>query len=143
MIEIIEPKTKEEFERYYQLRFDILRKPWNQPIGSEKDEFENESIHLFALSEGSPAGVCRIQFNSQAQAQIRFMGVDEKFRGLKLGHKLLVRAEEIVKQNGRSEIMLQARENAVKFYESAGYSITEKSFLLWGIIQHYKMHKQL
>jgi hypothetical protein len=39
--------------------------------------------------------------------------------------------------------MLQARENAVPFYLSIGYSIVEKSFLMWGLIQHFKMEKAI
>lgn len=143
MIKIIQPSSEIEWDQYYTLRYNILRKPWNQPVGSEKDEHEKESIHLFAFFDGKPAGVCRIQFNSAIQAQIRFMGVDDKFRGLKIGHALLNKAEEIVKQNSRNEIILQAREIAVKFYESAGYSIVEKSFLLWNTIQHYLMIKSI
>jgi ribosomal protein S18 acetylase RimI-like enzyme len=119
----------------------VLRKPWNQPLGSEKDENENTSIHLFAYKDDVPSGVCRIQYNSPIQAQIRFMGVDSAFRGHKIGHALLERAEQIVRESGRTEIILQARENAVKFYESAGYAIVEKSFLMWNTIQHYLMRK--
>jgi predicted GNAT family N-acyltransferase len=143
MINIIHPDTQAEWEQYYKLRYDVLRKPWDQPLGSEKDENEETSIHLFALMDEVPAGVCRIQYNSSKQAQIRFMGVDEKFRGHKIGHALLEKAENIVHESGHNEIVLQARENAVKFYESAGYSIVEKSFLLWNTIQHYLMRKSV
>lgn len=141
MIKIIHPTTDQEWEKYYALRYNTLRKPWGQPLGSEKDDQEEESIHLFALFDDDAAGVCRVQFNSATQAQIRFMGVDEKYRGHKIGQALLSAAEEIVKANNRTEIVLQAREVAVKFYESAGYSIVEKSFLMWNTIQHYLMHK--
>ena len=30
-IRIIHPDTEEEFEKYHLLRWEILRKPWNQP----------------------------------------------------------------------------------------------------------------
>ncbi|HYG53255.1 MAG TPA: GNAT family N-acetyltransferase, partial [Flavobacteriales bacterium] len=68
---------------------------------------------------------------------------DAQLRGQKIGHRLLQEAEKIVMQNGRRYITLQAREEAVKFYESAGYSIVEKTFLMWGVIQHYRMNKTL
>ena len=45
-INIKEPVTEEEFEQYYILRWRILRQPWNQPRGSEKDDKENKSIHI-------------------------------------------------------------------------------------------------
>lgn len=40
-------------------------------------------------------------------------------------------------------IVLNARENAIKFYEKNGYHIIEKSYLLFGKIQHYKMIKRI
>ena len=36
-MKVLEPKTKEDFKKYYDLRWRILRKPWNQPRGSEKE----------------------------------------------------------------------------------------------------------
>jgi predicted GNAT family N-acyltransferase len=143
MVKIIKPETPDQWNAYYQLRYDTLRKPWNQPPGSEKDEIESQCIHLFAMSNELPAGVCRIQYNSDKEAQIRFMGVSAQLRGKKIGHKLLEEAEKIVLQNGRSYITLQAREEAVKFYESAGYKIVEKTFFMWDQIQHYRMNKTL
>jgi hypothetical protein len=51
--------------------------------------------------------------------------------------------EEIARNKGASSMILQARENAVKFYESCGYRIVEKTFLMWGEIQHYLMSRPL
>jgi predicted GNAT family N-acyltransferase len=39
-------------------------------------------------------------------------------------------------------MILQAREGAVKFYQSLGYKVIEKTYLLFGQIQHYKMEKR-
>ncbi len=74
-IEIRAPKTKKEQEEYYNLRWEILRKPWNQPKGSEKDEYENDAIHIAAFVNGKIIGVGRIHFNSKEEAQIRYMAV--------------------------------------------------------------------
>ena len=47
MIEIREPK-KEEFDSYYIFRWELLRKPWAQSKGSEKDDFEDIAYHIIA-----------------------------------------------------------------------------------------------
>jgi len=143
MIRIIEPTDEKEREAYYQLRYETLRAPWNQPIGSEKDNMEEQSIHFFALEGEQPAGVCRLQYNDENIAQVRFMGVSEKSRGSGIGSLLLKHAEERAKSDGRKKLILQARDYAVPFYESNGYCITEKTFLLWDTIQHYLMEKKL
>ncbi|MFL5763281.1 MAG: GNAT family N-acetyltransferase [Bacteroidia bacterium] len=126
------------------MRYEVLRKPWNQPPGSEKDQQEETSIHIMAVDDRQNVlGVCRLQLNSPAEAQLRFMGVKENTQGLGIGKKLIAYAEEKAKSKGASRMILQAREIAVEFYKRCGYSIVEKSFLMWGEIQHYLMKKEL
>lgn len=144
MISIREPQTPKEFEAYYLLRYEVLRKPWEQPFGSEKDANEANSIHIMACDEeNNVLGVCRLQFNSPTEAQLRFMGVKENTQGLGIGKKLIAYAEEKAKQQGATKIILQAREIAVEFYRKCGYSVVEKSFLMWDKIQHYLMEKNI
>ena len=50
---IKQPKTEKEFEAYYDLRWRVLREPWQQLKGSEKDELENESFHIMACDENN------------------------------------------------------------------------------------------
>lgn len=139
-----EPVSPEDFENYYLLRWEVLRKPWNQPRGTEKDENEATSIHVMALNEKDECvGVSRLQFNSSEEAQVRFMGVRDDQQGKGVGKKLMSYLEEKAKEKGAKKVMLQARENAVQFYLSIGYAVVEKSFLMWGIIQHYRMEKLL
>lgn len=143
MIRIIEPQSASEWEAYYQLRWETLREPWNQPKGTEKDQMEDISIHFFALEGETPMGVCRLQYNDENIAQVRFMGVSEKSRGKGVGSLLLKHAELRAKKDARKVMILQARDYAVPFYEVNGYKITEKTFLLWDTIQHYLMEKNL
>ena len=122
----------------------MLRKPWNQPLGSEKDAHEETSIHIMACDEKNTVlGVCRLQLNSSTEAQLRFMGVKENTQGLGIGKKLISYAEQKAKQQGVTKLILQAREIAVEFYKKCGYSIVEKSFLMWDEIQHSLMDKKL
>ena len=141
---IFEPQTPQEFEAYYLLRYEILRKPWNQPIGSEKDDMENNCFHAIAVNENKDAfGVCRLQFNSPEEAQLRYMAVQDKMQGNGVGKKLVGFMENKAKLAGAKRIILQSRSSAVEFYKKCGYSVVEKSYLMWGEIQHYLMIKQL
>jgi GNAT superfamily N-acetyltransferase len=144
MIEIRSPKNQEEWNKYYQLRWEILRKPWNQPVGSEKDASEDTSVHLMAIDDKNEVwGVCRLQKNSDTEGQIRFMAVSENAQGKGIGKMLINAAEKQAKDLGLNRIILQARENAVPFYKACKYEIEEKTFLLFGTIQHYLMTKNL
>jgi N-acetylglutamate synthase-like GNAT family acetyltransferase len=143
MFIVSEPRTAEDFEAYYALRYETLRKPWNQPTGSEKDSEEETSTHAFIKHEGQVLAVCRLQMNTTTTAQLRFMAVAENQQGKGLGKLMMHYMEEKAREKGATEVILQARENAVRFYQSCGYSIVEKSHLLWGEIQHYLMRKEI
>jgi N-acetylglutamate synthase-like GNAT family acetyltransferase len=139
-----EPVSQEDFEKYYQLRWEVLRKPWNQPRGTEKDENEATSIHVMAIDDaGECIGVSRLQFASAEEGQVRFMAVRDDQQGKGVGKKLMHYLEEKAKEKGAKKIMLHSRENAVNFYLSIGYVMKEKSHLLWGEIQHFRMEKFL
>ena len=139
---VTEPKSKEEFEKYYDLRWRILRKPWGQPKGSEKDQLDDGSFHIMVCEDDkTPIAIGRLHFNSKEQCQIRYMAVEENHRGRGIGKIVLNKLEEIAKTQGARQIVLDARETAVKFYERAGYKITGPGHTLFGSIKHVKMIK--
>lgn len=144
MFKVTEPDSSEQFEKIYELRFAVLREPWNQPRGSERDDSEKHSIHAVIENEtGECIATGRLQFNSEDEAQIRYMAVDDRYRGKKLGKLILEFLEAKAKSKSCKRIVLQARENAVEFYSRMGYITEEKTFLLFDSIQHYRMSKQL
>lgn len=143
-MKIIEPSTPAELEAYYLLRWEVLRKPWNKPRGSELDDQESECIHAMLLDENDrAAAVGRLQFNDADEAQLRFMAVRDDLQGKGIGAHIVSYLEEKAREKGAKTIVLQAREKAVSFYERNGYRIKEKTFLLWDEIQHYLMTKAL
>lgn len=143
-MKIIEPTTPEQFERYYRLRYQTLREPWGQPEGSERAEDDATAIHAMLIDDtGEAVGVCRMHLATPEEAQIRFMGIRQDMQGKKLGDQLLHYQEERARKLGATRMMLQARENAVNFYRRNGYEVEEKTHLLFGTIQHYRMARQL
>ena len=144
-MKIIEPATSKEFKKYYNLRYEVLRKPWLQPKGSERDEEEETSLHRMIIDEpnGKAVAVGRLQFNSIEEAQIRYMAVSDDYQGMGYGSKIVKALDNIAREKGSRKIILQSRENAMKFYEKNGYKIIEKSYLLFDEIQHWLMEKEL
>ena len=141
-IEIRKPETYREFKEYFDFRWRILRKPWNQPKGSEQDEMDEDSIHIMAIIGDKVIGCGRGHFNSSIEAQIRYMAVDESFQGQGIGLGILKALEEELTENGAKEIILKARENAVSLYEKHGYEIYQEGEILFGEIKHYWMRKR-
>ena len=143
-MKIIEPSTPEEFETYYRLRYEILRKPWNQPEKSTKDEWEDKSIHVLMLDEkGQGLAAGRLQLNDAAEGQIRSMAVRDEMQGKGLGSEIIRYIEQKAKEKNLRHLILDSRENAVHFYEKHGYKVTGDSYLLFGVIQHYRMEKDV
>ena len=136
-----QPSTKKDFEIYYQLRYEVLRKPWGQPVGSELDETDDTSIHAFIKKDNIAITCSRLHFVDNITAQIRYMAVHPNYQGKGIGKLVINYLEGITKENNRNKVILHARENAVKFYESCNYSVKEKSYLLFDEIQHYLMEK--
>jgi predicted GNAT family N-acyltransferase len=64
-------------------------------------------------------------------------------QGKGVGKLIMSYLEKVAAEKGWQEIILEARENAVPFYKNIGYSNLEKSYLLFGEIQHYRMKKAL
>ena len=142
MIRISQPREK-DMDQYFELRWRILRKPWNQPRGSEIDEMDDRAIHLAAYDGDRIVAVARLHFNSEEEAQIRYMAVDERYRNRGIGGEMLKELERIAREKGAKYIVLEARENAVNFYLKNCYVMVKKSFLLFDSIQHYRMMKRL
>ena len=136
------PNTKEEFAKYYQLRWEILRKSLGQKQGSELDEYESLSHHVMAI-DNDIVGVGRIHEIGAQEFQIRYMGIREEYQNLKIGSKLLSELEVYAKSSGAKKVILHAREKALSLYIKNGYKIIKKSHKLMDVIQHYLMEKEI
>lgn len=142
-IQICQPETREDFEKYYDLRWRILRKPWNQPKGTQKDEHEDRAIHVMACVDDKVVGVGRAHFNSKEETQIRYMAVETEYQGKGVGSSVLEELERRARERGARYAVVNARENAIEFYERNGYQIIGEAPTLFGCIRQRKMRKEL
>jgi predicted GNAT family N-acyltransferase len=143
MLEIKSPTTDSDWKAYYDLRFNVLREPWNQPHGSEVLPDEDQAIHAITIENGEVVGVARMHESASKQGQVRCVATATKAQGKGIGKAMMAYLEEKAIEKGWTEIVLEARENAVPFYQAIGYTIVAESYLLFGEIQHYRMQKSL
>ena len=138
------PQTPEEFERYRDLRWRILRAPWDQPKITEQDDLENDDFPIMVCEvDGIPIGVGRAHFISEDEAQIRSISVEPNWEGKGIGTIVLKELEKIVTAKGAKRIIIHARNNAVEFYKKNGYHSVEESYNLFGVIPHTLMEKKI
>jgi len=141
---IISPIGKEDFDKYYYFRWEYLRKPLDQKLGTEQDKIEDKSIHRMIIDNRNEIiAIGRVHHNSLIESQIRYFAVDKDYRRKGIGSYLMQDLEGVALKNNRQNMLLNARENAVSFYEKLGYVISKKTNLLFGKIQHYEMKKVL
>ena len=70
------PETPDEWDDYFLFRWEMLRKPLGMSKDSLEDEQEGSSFHLIALECHKKIVVSgSVQFNSNEEAQIRYMAV--------------------------------------------------------------------
>jgi ribosomal protein S18 acetylase RimI-like enzyme len=144
------PRTPAEWDAYYRLRYAVLRQPWQQPPGSERVPADDEpgALHALLLADEAAAepaalAVGMLQPTGPGQGQIRFMAVAPQAAGQGLGGQVVAYLEAEARAVGIMEVLLHSREAAVGFYEKLGYAVVEPSHLLFGVIPHFLMRKQL
>ena len=141
---IIQPTSPEDMNAYFRLRWEILRAPWNQPIGSEQDEYESIAFHVMAKNdEGLVIGVGRLHSVDSCTAQIRYMAVNSQARNQGIGGMILNALEQQARRDNVSRVILSARDSALNFYIHHSYRSTGEGHTLYNQITHTTMQKDL
>ncbi len=136
---LISPKSDDDFERYYQFRWEQLRKPLDLPRGSERDALDNQSYHcMVQLSEGLSIGVGSIQPQEDNTMRIRYMAVESQYQRLGVGAKIMKNLLDYAIDNQTAKCWLNARAQAVDFYHKQGFDVIDevKTELA---VPHFKM----
>ena len=124
------------------LRDEVLRKPLGLSLFDENLTAEAADVHFGAYVNNRLIAVLLLTKLNGTDIKMRQVAVDEDFRSLKAGSKLVQIAETYAKNAGYRKIVLNARKTAVGFYEKLGYERKGDMFTEVGIA-HFKMLKCL
>ena len=103
-------------------RWEVLRKPLGMTKESLSDSIEDKSFHLMGIdAEKIVIASGRVHFNSENEAQIRYMAVDDRFKRRGIGSEIVDKLERYATSKGAEIMVLNAREDAISFYSSLGY----------------------
>lgn len=142
-LQLKSPQSDAEWQAYYQLRWQVLRAPWQQPPGSEQDELEAESTHLMLVADnGDIAAVGRLHQLDATTAQVRYMAVADAWQGQGAGATILQGLEQQARLLGLQRVVLNARDTAIHFYTKQGYQVLAAAPTQFGI-SHQRMQKSL
>jgi N-acetylglutamate synthase-like GNAT family acetyltransferase len=141
---VTEPTSEVDWEKYFDLRWRVLRELWGQPRGSERDEREDQSIHLMICDASqTPVAIGRLHFLSPSEAQIRYMAVEPTVVGRGFGSRILRGLEDRARARGVRRVVLNARKNVTDFYRKNGYHVVGPAETLFGVIEHVRMEKEI
>jgi thioesterase domain-containing protein len=141
---LIIPTTENQLKKYYHFRWQMLREPWQRPLGSERDEFDELSHHRMIVdSRGRPIAIGRLYITPQDEGQIRYMAVKNNRQGKGLGSLVLVALESLARQEGAKRLVCNAREDAIVFYRGNGFENQGGLQDERGFIRHQQMVKHL
>ena len=116
------PESTEEWESYLLFRWEVLRKPLGMTKESLADSIEDKSFHLMGIdAEKNVIASGRVHFNSENEAQIRYMAVDDRFKRRGIGSEIVDKLERYATSKGAEIMVLNAREEAISFDSSLGY----------------------
>ncbi|MDY6915322.1 MAG: GNAT family N-acetyltransferase [Candidatus Cloacimonadota bacterium] len=124
------------------LRQKLLRTPLEKEFSISELQKERSDIHLGIFSEDMLLGCLIISPISKETVRLRQLAVLNLFQNQGLGKKLVLKAEEIAKSWGYSQIMLHSRQNVNEFYEKLGYKKVGNPFKKI-TLTHQKMVKKI
>ena len=81
------PQTEEELERYYQFRWEMLRKPLHQPKGSERDAWDAMAHHQMVGAVGGTWNVSGNQVSATASAMGQNISIVAEIKGNNLWYQ--------------------------------------------------------
>ena len=140
---IRKPLSKEDFEMMYDLRWRVLREPWNQTRGTEKDDIEIDSHQFIVTLNEKIVATAHFHKINETEGQIKYLAVEKDYRKKRIASKLMRYIEGFAISLGLTGIILNAWKTAKVFFEKLDYKIIREGPLLFNEIEHYVMKKML
>ena len=135
---------------------DVLKLRWEEldqnddiplPTGPSNNDSHPNAIHVAAFDDARVVGTVRIDLGLDADGLVRRMAVAPDMRRRKIGARVLMLAEHFAADDMEMQTLhLNAKIDAVDFYESQGYHLTGIQYR-WPPTEdgerHYEMLKVL
>jgi GNAT superfamily N-acetyltransferase len=150
-MEFVEPKTDAEWDEYYRLRWERLRKPLGLPLESVRDDpMEPASIHrVVKVGEKIVGAVCWIvgsrKENGARVIYVRWrqLAIDPEFEGRGIGGALMRYREDYARSIGAVEIVANPRVENVPWFARHGWVVVGEGVKLYDQVESVSMVRSL
>ena len=133
--------TDKEIQEAFAVRRTVFVDEQQVPEEEEIDQHEDEAIHIVLYDNMLPVGAGRFRILDGIGKAERIC-VLSSHRKLGAGKLIMLKVEEIAKENNLSKIKLNAQTQAEQFYKRLGYDTISGIFMDAGI-PHVTMVKEI
>lgn len=117
-------RAEEEWQRAgaYSVRIQGMNRQHGISLREEFDEHDGDGTkYIVLLDDGYPVATCRFYLDDEERMKIGRVVVLPEYRSKHLGSRIICEAEKWILECGFREIVIDARDVAVGFYEKLGY----------------------
>lgn len=143
MISVEQVRNDEQYQQALAIRTAVFIQEQQVPAELEVDEYEQVATHVVAYDEaGTPVATGRILPYGDGIGKMQRIAVSKIARTGGYGRAVMNKLEEIGRELGYTQFMLEAQTHAEGFYEKLGYrTVSTEPFLDAGI-WHVRMVKE-
>jgi len=118
-----------DYDASVSLRVRVLRTPLGLHPGPEERPAEARLRHLGAFEDGVLVACLMLEELGDGKIKMRQVAVDFPQQRSGLGTRLVHFSEDVARAAGQREMVLNAREKAIPFYERLGYAARGERFV--------------
>lgn len=131
-----------DYQEMVAMRYNMLRKPLGLDFKPEELENEKNDILIGCFEDDIMEGCCLLTQIAEGTVKLRQMAVTNNLQGKGIGRVIMNFAENVARDRGYKKITMNARKNAIGFYEKLGYKVVGDEFIEV-TIPHFAMEKGL
>ena len=131
-----------DYSKTVELRSEVLRKPLGLTFTPEFLAQDAADFHFAAFKDERLLGCLILHPSDQKSMKMRQVAVSSESQGLGVGRTLVEASEAFAREKNFKQMLLNARDTAVKFYLNLGYEVVGDTFIEVGI-PHNLMRKSL
>lgn len=139
-------RAEEEWQRAgaYSVRIEGMNRQHHIPLREEFDAHDGDGTrYIVLLDDGYPVATCRFYALGEGAAMLGRVVVLPEYRGQGLGQRTVTEAETWMRELGFRAAVIEARTEAVGFYQKLGYRTVSGTVIRSGQFDCVRMEKEL